>query len=235
MSQAKPDLQIRIHKLDCTVSTFVQDDMETAKTILEDFDPQAFFSRPKLVLADRNSHTAIPVSQITRIDFDSDDDECALLFPGGIVEAVELGREEFETLLANLAANDQWQHLGEMDAYVVTFLNAQMADGQGVLLTMEVDAESPQGISELRDYLLNRPGLCFRAKNGGVAVLNTANLSSLTFFPGTLQPPADAWPVRHVDTPPTDAQRDRLPVAATPELAASCATRPAKKLTIKRL
>lgn len=195
MNHVIPNLKIHVHKLDGSVSTFVQDDVEIAKQILDSFEPMQIFNQQTLVLADSCSHSSFPVSQITRIDLD-----CAqhshLIFKSGLVEAVELTKDEFESLIQNLTIRDQWEHLGVQDSFVVTFLNVGMADGQCVLLTMEVNAESPQGLNELRDFLLSRPALCFRMKSGGVAVLNLANLSRLTFFPGTVQPPADAWPVR---------------------------------------
>ena len=216
MNQAIPDLQIRVHKLDGSVSTFVQDDAEITKQILDGFDPMQVFSRQNIVLADSHAHTSFPVSQITRIDLESE--ESHLIFESGLVEAVELTRDKFDALIQNLAVRDQWTHLGEEDAFVVTFLNVEMADGQCVLLTMEVDAESPQGLSELKDYLLNRSGLCFRMRNGGVAVLNLANLTRLTFFPGTAQPSPDAWHVRFLDAPlpadpgvPAPANEPRAP------------------------
>jgi hypothetical protein len=195
MNHSIPNLEIRVHKLDGTVSTFVQHDVEIAKQIMDAFEPTQIFNRQNLVLADNSCHTSFPVTQVTRIDLDSEQ-HSHLIFESGLVEAVELTRDEFDTLIRNITIRDQWKHLGEEDAFVVTFLNVEMADGQCVLLTMEVDAESPQGLSELRDFLLSRCGLCFRMRSGGVSVLNLANLARLTFFPGTVQPPADAWNVR---------------------------------------
>lgn len=198
MNHTMPLLQIRIHRVDRSVSTFLQDDFGIAKQILDTFEPMQIFSRPYLVLADSGSYTSFPVSQITRIDLDSEEDS-DLIIDGGWVEAVELNRDEFEALIQNLALRDQWKHLGELDAFVVTFLDVEMTDGQRVLLTMEVEAESPQGLDELRDFLLSRPGLCFRTSSGGVALLNLAHLARLTFFPGAPQPLADAWNVRLLD------------------------------------
>jgi len=219
MNHSIPNLQIRVRKLDGSVSTFVQDDIQVAKQILDAFDPMQIFNRQNLVLADSHSHTSFPVSQITRVDLDSEQ-HSHLTFENGLVEAVELTKDEFEALIQNLTIRDQWEHLGVQDSFVVTFLNVEMADGQCVLLTMEVDAESPQGLSELRDFLLNRPGLCFRMKSGGVAVLNLANLSRLTFFPGTVQPPADAWPVRllEVRQPMNPADNPVVLVDSNPSL-----------------
>ena len=105
-----------------------------------------------------------------------------------------------------------------MESFVVTFLNLEMADGRSVLVTMEVDSAYPQGLCELRDFLLSRPGLCFRASSGGVSILNLANLCSLTIFPGAHQPPDGAWQVRRLDERQPTSPEDSLiaEVAAGP-------------------
>ncbi|HTV39829.1 MAG TPA: hypothetical protein VMF08_04595 [Candidatus Sulfotelmatobacter sp.] len=235
MNTETPNLEIRIHKLDGSVSSFAQDDFDASKQILDGFNPMDVFSRPRVELGDRNTHTVIPVSQITRIDLDINEDS-RLVFPSDLVEAVELMPEEFETLVRNLKLQDQWKHLGELDAFVVTFLNAEMADGRGVLLTMEVDSESPQGLCELRDFLLSRSSLCFRASGGGIGLLNLANLSCLTIFPGAHPLPSDAWHARRFDerwlaTPEDDSITD---VASGPRPAPESSGAP-RVLRIKRL
>lgn len=229
-----PHLQIRVHRLDGSISSFVQDDLEKSRRILDGFDPMNIFTRTRIVLGDRNSHTVIPVAQITRIDLEVDPNS-PLNFVSDLVEGVELMQEEFEALAENLTHDNQWKHLGELDAFVVTFLSLEMADGHNVLLTMEVDAVSPQGLCELRDFLLSRPSLCFRTSSGGVGVLNLANLCSLTIFPGTDEPPADVWRVRRSDeTQPTNPG-DRLiaDIASAPSPVSSLPG-PSRGLRLKR-
>lgn len=234
MNTETPNLEIRIHKLNHSITSFAQDDLALAKQILDDFNPLAVFNEPKLFLGNRNSHTVIPVSQIIRMDLEIQP-EAPLIFPADLVEAVELTPGEFDTLIQNLAVNDQWNHLGELDAFVVTFLNFEMADGRTVLLTMEVDAESPQGLCELRDYLLNRSGLCFRSSSGGVSVLNLANLACLTFFPGTYPPPSDVWNVRRSDQKGQANPEDSL-IAEIASGPGPCSQpKPGRTLRIKRL
>ncbi|HEV2329913.1 MAG TPA: hypothetical protein VGY56_14120 [Verrucomicrobiae bacterium] len=235
MSTETPHLQIRVHRLDGSISSFVQGDLEISKRILDGFDPMNIFTRPRIVLGDRNSHTVIPAAQITRVDLEIDPNS-SLSFVSDLVEGVELMPAEFEALAENLARDNQWKHLGELDAFVVTFLNVEMADGRSVLLTMEVDAVSPQGLCELRDFLLSRPSLCFRASSGGIGVLNLANLCSLTISPGTDEPPADVWHVRRSDeTQPTNPE-DRLiaDIAPAPSPVSS-SPGPLRNLRIKRL
>lgn len=235
MDTETPNLQIRVHKLDGSVSSFVQDELDSSRQILGGFDPAELFARPRIILGDRNSHTVIPVAQITQIDLEINPDS-PLSFDVDVVEGVELLPSEFETLVQNLAIHDQWKHLGEMDAFVVTFLNLEMADGRNVLLTMEVDSVSPQGLCELRDFLLSRPGLCFRTSGGDVAILNLANLSCLTIFPGTQEPAAGVWHARRSDEGrPVNAGENLMADIASGPRPASPSTEPARSLRIKRL
>lgn len=234
MNIETPNLQIRVHKLDHSISSFVQDDLETARQILGELDPMSIFTRTRIILGDRNSHTVIPVPQITRIDLDINQDS-PLSFLTDLIEGVELMPAEFETLVQNLA-HDQWEHLGEMDEFVVTFLNLEMADGRHVLLTMEVDSASPQGLGELRDFLLSRSGLCFRASSGGVAVLNLANLSCLTIFPGAHQPPDDVWHARRCgEKHPANPDDNLVEEMASGPYPAPSSSGPSRGLRIKRL
>lgn len=234
MNTETPNLQIRIHKLDRSVSSFIQNDIEMAKQILEGFDPMDAFTRPRIILGDRSSHTVIPVPQITRIDLEMNPDS-PLSFIADLVEAVELMPDEFETLVQNLA-HDQWTRLGEMDAYVVTFLNFEMADSRKVLLTMEVDSASPQGLSELRDFLLSRPGLCFRASNGGVSILNISNVTCLTIFPGAQSPSDGVWQARRCgDNQPANPEDKLIAEIASGQCPSSASSGPSRGLRIKRL
>jgi hypothetical protein len=234
MNTETPNLQIRVHKLDRSISSFVQNDFEISRRILGGFDPMNIFTRPRIILGDKDSQTVIPVSQITRIDLEMNQDS-PLSFVTDLVQAVELMPAEFEALVQNLA-HDHWNHLGEMDAVVVTFLDLEMADGRNVLLTMEVDSVSPQGLSELRDFLLSRPGLCFRAGSGGVSVLNLANLSCLTIFPGAHQPADDVWHVQRCgDKQPVNRDDNFIPEIASGPCPPPASSVPSRGLRIKRV
>lgn len=236
MDSDTANLEIRIHRVDGTTSSFAQDELELSGKILEGLDPEKIFARPRIILGDRSSHTVIPVNQITRVDLDINPN-CPLTFPVDLVEAVELMPREFETLVENLAAHDQWNNLGELDGFVVTFLNLEMGDGLSVLLTMEVDSVSPQGLCELRDFLLSRPALCFRASGGGVAILNLGNLACLTIFPGASHPEADTWQVRRSDERQPANPDDRLiaEIATGPCPPSPRKPMPTPALRIKRL
>ena len=210
MNHAIPGLQIRIYKTDGSIWTFVQNDIDRSKRILDEFEPARLFDGENLALWDENSRTPIPVSRITRVDLDSQH-HSHLRFARSVVEAEELTGAEFEKLIQNLAMPGHWENTSAEDAPTVAFLSVEMTDRRRVLLTMEVSADWQYGLSELREHLSNRSALCFRLSDGGVGVLNLANLARVAFFPGALQPPADAWPFRQFPggpdaSPAADAQ-----------------------------
>jgi hypothetical protein len=201
MNPAATNLHIHIHKVDGSITTFTQDDAGKAIQILDDFRPAQIFAREKIVLADRHAYTALAVSKITRIDLDAES-PAHLPFPAGIVEAVELTRPEFETLLQNPVMRRQWEQINRQAASVVMFLDLEMADGQTVLLTMEMNVGKPPDPDAWEEFSLNGSGLCFRRQAGGIAVLNLANVTRLTFFPGPLPTPPKAWNAHLVTAPP---------------------------------
>ena len=184
MNTETPNLKIRIHKLDRSILSFVQNDVEAAKQILEGFDPAKIFNRPRIIIGEKNSYTVISVPQITRIDLEMHP-ASPLSILTNLVEATELRPAEFAALDQNHAVNDQW------GAFLGTYLNLELADARNVLLTMDLGSPSPRGVGGLRDFLLSRSGLSFRASDGGVSALNLANLSRLTILPGAHQPDYD--------------------------------------------
>jgi hypothetical protein len=68
-----------------------------------------------------------------------------------------------------------------------------MADGQCLFLTVEMQAELQSELWKTMGFPLNGSGFCFRMRTGGVAVLNLAHLTRLTFFPKPLHTLADNW------------------------------------------
>ncbi|HLX68089.1 MAG TPA: hypothetical protein VKV04_00540 [Verrucomicrobiae bacterium] len=199
MKQAVSHLQIRVHQLDGSLTTFTQSDSGRIKQLLDGFQPAQIFRREKIVLADRNSHTTFSAAQVTRIDLDPGE-QALLVFPTGLVEAVELTSVEFEALIRNPVMREQWTLPGARDESVVAFLDVQMADGRSVLLTSEVNWEPSAGLPDLNTSCLSGSGLCFRMRTGGIAALNLANLTRLTLYPGPLEMPADAWHARFLHT-----------------------------------
>jgi hypothetical protein len=193
MNKSSQKLQIKIHETNGTATSFDQNDPALAKAILEGFDPTELINRETLIIGDERSHSTIPVSQVTRVDFTSGTSPL-VIFRDELVEALELTKLQFEALIRNRIMGEQWQQVSYADKSIVVFLEVTLGGNQSVLLTMDMKFDSVPNIGEIQEYLLQRSGLCFRMQNGGVAVINLANLTRLTFFPGCAEPADKAWP-----------------------------------------
>lgn len=196
MNQAMPNLQIHIHKVDGSTMTFVQPDAGEARKILDGFQPTRIFDENRFVIADGHSITSLPVSKITRIDLVSEPLP-ELVFPAGIVDAVELTGKEFQALVRNPLMREQWKQMSTQDDSLVTFMEVAMSDGEHVFLTTEMHVElQSEELWKTNGFPIAGSSLCFRMRTGGVAVLNLAHLTCLTFFPGPQHAPAGAWAAR---------------------------------------
>jgi hypothetical protein len=195
MTRPLAHLQIRVHEVTGAATAFVQSDPDVIKQIVESFQPLLIFKQDWLVVGDSNSQTTFPVTKVTRVELNSESD-CQLIFPSDLISAYELTSSQFHSLIRNPVMSEQWHNLNPEDKSVVVFLELITADDKSVLLTMDMNIDAPPRFIEMRQHLLNRPALCFRMQNGGVALINLANITRLTFFPGSLDMPANAWPAR---------------------------------------
>jgi hypothetical protein len=199
MNQAKAHLQIHIHIVDGSTTTFVQDDAGEIRKIFAGFQSTQIFNRDIIAFTDKNSITSLPASQITRIDLISEQLP-TLNFPGGMVEAVELSWTEFQALVRSPVMLEQWRLKKTEDLCVVTLLDVEMTDGQCLYFTMETQVELLRSeFWNTRKFILTGTGLCFRMRTGGVAVLNLAHLTRLTFFPNPMPSPAGVWNAEKCD------------------------------------
>jgi len=193
MNHAIPNLQIQIHKVDGSIKTLIQHDATRVQELLDGFQPAEIFNRKRFVFSDANSITSLPVSKITRIDLISEQLP-HLIFPVGIVDAVELTETQFQALVRNPVMREQLEQMSVEGASVVTFMDMQMADGQRLLLTMETHTAllQPEWLNT-NGFVFSGSGLCFRMRTGGVSVLNLAHLVRLSLFPKPPHPPVAAW------------------------------------------
>lgn len=216
MNHAMASLHVNVHRVDGSHTTFIIDDLVEMKNLLAGFDPAQIFNRDRIVFTHGNSITSLPASKITRLDLVSEQLP-QLVFPAGVVDAVELAESEYHALTQNPVMREQWNLLSAPEESLVAFLNLGMADGQNLFLTMEVQAELLQ--SDLWDasgFLFHGSGICFRMRAGGIALLNLAHVTRMTLFPKPPQRSADVW----------QAQRIQVPAAKPADLNSSTAPPP---------
>lgn len=101
-------LELRVHIRNGDALTFVQTGRDKIRKILEEFQPQVLFYAEEIDLEAWNSTISISVSSITRPDLIPDDNS-RLVFPSGVVEAVELTENEFHALIRSPAIRRQWE------------------------------------------------------------------------------------------------------------------------------
>jgi hypothetical protein len=199
MNHNIPSLQVNICEVDGTTTTFLQTAAAQASSMLDAFHPAQIFHRDQIIITDQDSEsiTSFPVAKITRIELVCEEFP-HLIFPVGIVDAVELTAGEFRTLIRNPVMRQQWGQQVAPDDSLISFMEVQMADGDVFFLTMEIPAGEPAQNWNKTGPPLKGSGLCFRMRAGGVAVLNLAHLTRVTIFPKPLEAPADAWHARHI-------------------------------------
>jgi len=195
MNNPIQSLQIHIHKVDGSVETFTQSEAGQVNRILNEFQPVRIFTREKIIIADSDSLTSFPTSQVVRIDLVSEPSPHPILSQG-IVNALELAETEFRALLQNPELGERWHQARARQASVVAFLDVEMAGQQPLFLASEVPLSPPVDRPEAMLhplYPLTIPALCFRMRNGGVAVLNLFHLKRFTLFPSSQPAPVEAW------------------------------------------
>ncbi len=198
MNHPTQNLQIYIHTVDGSIETFTQSEAGLMNRILNEFQPARIFNQEKIIIAGDNSLTSFPVHQIVRIDLVSEN-LSHWIIPQGIADAVELTETEFQALLQNPELHDRWGQARTQETSVVTFLDLEMAGQKQLFLAMEIAIEAQAEPPDAIPFLLTAPTLCFRMRTGGIAALNLANLTRLTFFPSPQPAPAAAWSAHEVN------------------------------------
>jgi len=112
---------------------------------------------------------------------------------------VELSEAEFHQRLhqkgsAQIEKREKPQMTGD---FAVRFLHVEMLGGQQIFLAIEFVIELPAERLNKIHFLLSAPALHFRLRQGGVGVLNLANMVRFTTYPGPDRTPMDAWPAHH--------------------------------------
>ena len=193
-----PALEIRFEFVDGTEETFIQNDAETAKTILRRINPcysfNHLFSEARIVVADDYSKSVFVCSQINRID---------LVFkgrgfshiPSDHADLVELTEAEFHKHVplddpSRLQKRAQRRQVGDMQ---VSFHNLRMRGGRHVYMMKETLVKLPVESQSYMQRFLSKGALGVRLPRGGESILNLANLIGYTVYPGVAQIPADSW------------------------------------------
>ncbi len=196
-------VEIKVHKTCGSVEKFIQSDPESIQRLVHDFQPDLIFAREKLIIAGDNFLTSFPTDQVVRVDMVSKP-STHLIFPSGIVDAVELTEAEYRGLLKNPELGERWNEKRAGNASTVVFLDVEATGQQPIFLAIETPVgpadDNPAAILNPL-YPLVAPGtVCFRMRSGGIAALNPRHLVRFILFPLS-QPLPQAWPAEREDDP----------------------------------
>lgn len=198
-SAQKTALVIRVHLTDGSVDSFAQMDEVEAEKLWDKIEPSRLFSQPRLVLAGEHSKSVFVTAQIVRVDFVQAGNEC-WDFPGGYADVVELSEEDFRRHAhldqpESMAKRNEPTPVGDL---LVSFLKLNLAGGKPLFLMVEVPVKLPAENHSFMHFMLSKSGLHMRLREGGIGVVNLANLLGYVVYPGVPQIPADTWLIEPV-------------------------------------
>ena len=170
-------LTLDIRTEDGAQTRFVQPDEVSVKRTLRQLVSPQLFAPPLLTLASEQSTSGIPTRTIDMILAHTPAPLPPLPLPGGWVDAVEVTDEALI-------------HLGAMEA-------SAAADGKHVMLAevhtlgdwmirLKLETIIPASVQEERhlwDHFLDLPAIPFRLKEGGLGIINPANIVRATVCP----------------------------------------------------
>ncbi len=178
MKTTSPNLQVRIHGIDGSTRTFIQNDPNLVNRTLNELDPARILTQDKITIADEHSAAAFIPSLVTRIDLITDRFS-VWDFPFVIGALVELSEAEFLGHLYGLRRSEPPHLRGDFPV----FLDIEMVGGQHALLWMEIIAGLPAERLLSIYSLLKERYLIFGLRTCGIGVLNLANMVRFLVHP----------------------------------------------------
>ena len=198
---------IRIHLDNGSIHSFVQADETTARQTWEAIDPVRLFAQPRVVIAGASSKSVFVGSAIVRIDFVQHFCPC-WKFPEGFSDIVDLSEADFRKhahldepeLMPKRA---QRTPVGDL---LVSFIKLEFRSTAPLYLMTELSIKLPAENQSFMRFLLSKTGVHMRLRGGGVGVVNLAQLTGYTAYPGVPQIPSDAWPAEPLLLPASELQ-----------------------------
>ena len=84
---------------------------------------------------------------------------------------------------------------------LVSFVKLQMRGGRPLFVMIEIPVKLPAESQSFMQFMLSKASVHMRLREGGIGVLNLANLAAYTVYPGVAQIPADSWLAEPVPNP----------------------------------
>jgi len=192
------ELQVRVHGVDGSLTTFTQDDPAVAEHIVRECQTRDFFKQERVAVAGQHSVTTLVLSKITHIDLVGEELppwKPPSGFGTSIRDIVEMPGQEF---LYQVEARDL-KHLERRRVRfapgkpAAVYVAIQLVGGRHMYLKVQiVDVPRAERLQEIRAFM-ELPGLSFRLLDGGLGLVNLANAVKFSSYPGPAEVPTHTW------------------------------------------
>jgi len=192
------ELQVRVHGVDGSLTTFTQDDPAVAEHIVRECQTRDFFKQERVAVAGQHSVTTLVLSKITHIDLVGEELppwKPPSGFGTSIRDIVEMPGQEF---LYQVEARDL-KHLERRRVRfapgkpAAVYVAIQLVGGRHMYLKVQiVDVPRAERLQEIRAFM-ELPGLSFRLLDGGLGLVNLANAVKFSSYPGPAEDRTQTW------------------------------------------
>ena len=83
----------------------------------------------------------------------------------------------------------------------MSFIKLQMRSGHPLFVKVKALAKLPAESQSFMQFLLSKAAVHMRLRDGGIGVVNLANLAGYTAYPGVAPIPTDSWLAEPVSDP----------------------------------
>lgn len=187
-------LEIQIHLSDGGITGFVQYEPPIIRQILDNIHPERVFTQRHLILTADHSLTVYPCSAVARIDLVMEGYP-DWPFHRNVRDIVEISdhefRERFASRVRRVDADGATRVFGELE-----LTNGQRLFREVSLKPLEEDADReivPEDYTLFLYQLLSGPVLVCRRRGGGAILVNPQHVVRMTFYPGPVKTPVNAW------------------------------------------
>lgn len=188
-------LEIHVHLEDGRVTKFEQNDPLLAQKLLDNLQPTRLFAQKILLFGSTDSLNAFQLTQVVRIDLIASNVP-DYPFYNGVLDIQQITPDEFkqryhpQTFVAlRQAAQDS---PGEP---ITVFSEMELVNGERVFMQVCVKLEErlplEQGI--FVSQLFSAHGLHGRRRDGGILIINPANIVRFTLYPAPPAVPPGTW------------------------------------------
>lgn len=181
-------LEIHAHLADGRIAKFVQEDPVAAQAILAHIQPNKVFSQHHISLGDGHSLTTIPCATIVRLDLITPNPP-EWTYHHGAHSIREVDEADFRTGFKPDALETSVP--GDI---VTVYAEIELANSARFFVEVQARVEPRLPMEQIVfiQQLYVSGGLQFRTQRG-VAIINPANITRMTFHPGPAQIPPGVW------------------------------------------